>query len=175
MKRLLVRLPAAVFLLASAVFFVPESAAAQFPRISLGGGLSAPTGNFSDRSDSGLHGRLGVQIGVPASGLALRLDGEYHTFDQETGQPDFSVLNGALSFIFPLGGVGLSPYLLGGVGQYRVDLDPGEPFSDSGFQFGLGVDVGALGFGGFVEFRYVQVLIPGNDLKYFPLTVGLRL
>jgi len=26
-----------------------------------------------------------------------------------------------------------------------------------------------------VEVRYVQVLIPGNDLKYFPLTVGLRL
>lgn len=165
------------FMIAAALLslLTPVTAQAQFPRIMVGGGLSSPTGTFSDFADAGLHGRLGAQFGVPTSTLRIRVDGEYHTFDQQEGQPDFDVLSGAVSFVFPLGGVGLSPYLLAGVGQYRVDADPGEPFTDSGYQLGFGVDIGALGFGGFVEFRYVQILNAGDDFQYFPLSVGFRL
>ena len=43
-----------------------------------------------------------------------------------------------------------------------------------GIHGGFGASIGALGFGGFVEVRLVNIDRPEGDLRYVPLTVGFR-
>ncbi|MCH7992178.1 MAG: hypothetical protein IIC35_07155, partial [Gemmatimonadetes bacterium] len=84
------------------------------------------------------------------------------------------VLAGSISMVFALPGVGLNPYLLGGLGQYRVEAGPAER-TDRGFHGGFGVVLGALGLGAFAEIRYVRISSDtGPTTKMIPLTVGVR-
>lgn len=168
-----------MFAAALAAFLLPSAVEAQIPRIMAGGGLSTPTGDFNDAADVGYHGRVGLQLGVPAFPLSGRLEGEYHSFGQLEGLPKHKVLNGALSAVLTLDGVGITPYFLVGVGTYRVsqDLEGADidPVTEPGFQGGFGVNIGALGFGGFAEFRIIQINTEGNKVRYFPVSVGFRL
>ncbi len=161
-----------ITLLSAFVFLlIPASVEAQ-PRLMIGGGLSNPTGDFSDVAGSGFHGRAGLQIGVPAFPLAVRADGEYHSFGEEDpALGKYSILDGTLSAVLSLGGIGLSPYVLAGIGAYRVSTDILDGSSQTGYHGGFGVSLGALGFGGWVELRYVKI----EDLKYIPISVGIRL
>lgn len=166
-----------LFAAALAAFLLPSPAEAQMPRFMAGGGISTPTGDFNDTAEIGYHGRLGVQLGVPTFPLAGRLEGEYHTFGQAGDLPKVNVLNGALSAVLSLEGVGITPYFLAGIGRYRVDVDVAgtDPATETGFHGGFGVNLGAVGLGGFAEFRVVQINTEGSKTRYFPLSVGLRL
>jgi opacity protein-like surface antigen len=169
------------FMLAAVLagFLIPAAAEAQRPRIMAGGGLSTPTGDFNEAAEVGYHGRLGLQMGGPAFPLAGRLEGEYHSFGQTTGLPKYKVLNGALSAVLELEGTGITPYFLAGIGRYRVDADvtglDTDPVTETGFQGGFGVNIGAVGFGGFAEFRVIQINMEGDAIRYFPVSVGFRL
>lgn len=165
-----------LFAAALAVFLLPAAVEAQVPRFMAGGGISTPTGDFKDRAEMGYHGRLGVQLGAPAFPLAGRLEGEYHSFGQAGALPKVNVLNGALSAVLTLDGVGITPYFVAGIGRYRVDIDVAgtDPATETGFHGGFGVNLGAVGLGGFAEFRVVQINT-GSKTRYFPLSVGLRL
>jgi hypothetical protein len=162
-----------------AFLLLPAAAHAQVPRILVGGGLSTPTGDFSDVAGAGYHARAGLQLGVPAFPLAARLDGGYHSFGESDAGAKYKMLNGTLSAVLSLGGIGLSPYVIAGIGRYRIDRELGAVDPDAtthgGFHGGFGVNLGALGFGGFAELRYVQINTDGANLKYLPLTVGFRL
>ncbi|MEX2466171.1 MAG: outer membrane beta-barrel protein [Gemmatimonadota bacterium] len=164
---------------ACAAFLLPSAAEAQFPRIMAGGGLSTPTSDFSDDAKVGYHGRVGLQMGVPTSPLAGRLEGEYHAFGESDAGSKTKVLNGALSAVLSLDGVGITPYFLAGIGRYRVDTEVGavdpDPVTETGFHGGFGVNIGALGFGGFAEFRVVQINTDVYKTRYFPISVGFRL
>lgn len=165
-------------LFAAAVLAVAPQAASAQPSVLVGGGITSPTSTFTDVASSGYHARLAAEIGIPTLPVSIRFDGDYHRLS-EAG-PAFdpsSVWGGALDVVFALPGVGLTPYLLGGIGRYRVSSGPAglaAPVIYSGFNGGFGVGLGSLAFGGFVEIRYVQ-LERGSGVRYIPLTVGLRL
>jgi len=164
-------------LLASLAFLAaPMSVTAQ-PRIMAGAGLSTPIGDFGDAAESGWHATAGLQLGVPAVPVAVRADGGYHSFGQATGAPKASMLSGALSLVFNLPGVGLVPYVLVGVGAYRtsVDVSGVDAVSDNGFHGAFGVNIGALGFGGFGEVRLVNVDQGAGDARFVTATLGIRL
>ena len=159
-------------------FMLPAVAAAQLPRIMAGGGFSNPIGDFNDMVDPGYHGRVGLQLGAPAFPLAGRLEGAYHSFGQLDGGAKITVLNGALSAVLELQGTGLTPYFLAGVGRYRVKQELGTleaTGTETGVHGGFGVNIGALGFGGFVEIRVVQINGDDEHTRYFPVSVGFRL
>ena len=145
----------------------------------LGGvGLSRPFGDFGDQAESGWLMAAGLQLSVPAIPIALRADGAYHSFGAPSGQPGTSMLSGAASLVVNLPGVGLVPYVLGGVGQYRVSVDDSglDPVTDNGYHGAFGVNIGALGFGGFAELRVVNVVLgAGGDARFVNAMVGLRL
>jgi hypothetical protein len=147
------------------------------PRIMAGAGLSTPIGDFGDAAESGWHATAGLQLGIPAIPIGVRADGGYHAFGQATGAPKASVLSGALSLVVNLPGVGLVPYVLGGVGTYRtsVDVSGVDAVTDSGFHGAFGVNIGALGFGGFGEVRLVSINGSGGDSRFVTATLGLRL
>ena len=159
-----------------ALALTPAAAEAQ-ARLLIGGGLSQPSGDFADDVDSGLHGRVGLQVGVPVFPVSLRGEGELHQFSEKAGTDNTTtMLNGTLSAVLSLGGIGLSPYVIGGVGTYRLDSGVADPVTNRGVHGGFGVSLGALGFGGFAEIRLVNISGTGgaDATRFIPLTVGLR-
>ena len=160
--------------LALALAAAPRGVDAQ-PRIMAGAGLSTPFSDLGDGAGVGWHGTAGLQLSVPTIPIALRADGAYHSFGEESPAPKLSMLTGALSLVVDLPGVGLVPYLLGGIGMYRSSFDGFDPVSDPGFHGAFGVNIGALGFGGFAEARFVNVNGDGGDSRYVTATVGFRL
>jgi hypothetical protein len=139
------------------------------------GGLSTPIGDFSDASEVGWHVAAGLQLGFPSVPIGIRADGAYHSFGEASPVPKTNMLAGALSLVIDLPGVGLVPYLLGGVGRYRTSVDGLEATSDPGFHGAFGVNVGALGPGGFGEVRLVNVSKSGSDTRFVTATIGFRL
>jgi hypothetical protein len=163
-----------LLLAVSIAILVPSAAAAQ-PRILVGGGITSPNGDFSNVAGTGYHVRAGIEIVIPTLPVSIRGDGDYHRLAEANPAFDRSnVLDGALSVVFTLPGVGLSPYLLGGLGQYRLEsgaLGLSQAVTESGFHGGFGARMGTL----FVEIRYVQVNSEPGRSRYIPVTVGLRL
>ena len=156
----------------------PGDVAAQ-PSLRVGGGISSPNGDMGDLLESGYHGRAMVQLGIPVFPVSLRAEGAYHKFNAATGGGTMSQLNGALSAVLSLGGLGIGPYFFGGIGKYRQDFSSefalGDAVTESGIHAGFGVEAGILGFGAFVEARFVNVnRSTGSDLRYVPVTVGIK-
>lgn len=156
----------------------PGDVAAQ-PSLRVGGGISSPNGDMGDLLESGYHGRVMVQLGIPVFPVSLRAEGAYHRFDGASAAGGtMTQLNGALSAVLSLGGIGIGPYFFGGIGKYRQDFSSefllGDAVTESGIHAGFGVEVGILGFGGFVEARLVNVNAAGGDLRYVPITVGIK-
>ena len=144
-------------------------------RLMVGGGLSQPHGDFADQANRGLHGRAGLQVGVPVFPVSLRGEGEIHQFSQPAGIENTTMLNGTLSAVLGLGGIGLQPYLLAGIGSYRLDTGGTEEVqTNRGIHGGFGVGIGALGFGGFAEIRFVSISLETGNTRYIPVTFGLR-
>jgi hypothetical protein len=159
---------------AIALASAPAAVDAQ-PRIMGGAGLSTPIGDFGDVAGVGWHAGAGLQVGIPTFPIALRADGAYHSFSEEASLPKVTMLAGALSGVVNLPGVGLEPYFLGGVGMYRTAEEGFDPVSDPGFHLAFGVNVGALGFGGFGEVRFVNINASEADARFVTATVGFRL
>jgi hypothetical protein len=160
------------FVVATAL--APSFVSAQ-PRLMGGVGLSTPFGDLGDDAGVGWHATAGLQLGFPTLPVSIRADGAYHSFGEESPAPKVSMLAGALSAVVDLPGVGIIPYFLGGVGMYRTSVGDLDPYSDPGFHVAFGVNIGALGFGGFGEARFVNVNGDEGDSRYLRATIGIRL
>jgi len=163
-------------LLIAFCLITPGLAQAQ-PHLLVGAGVTSPSGDIADLADTGFHIQAGFKVSIPSTPVSLQADGGYHTMSgSDATADDTKVLAGALSVVYSLGGIGLSPYLLGGVGRYRIEsglVGMTETRTDSGYHAGFGVSLGGLGFGGFAEIRYVK--INGDPTaKLIPVTLGLR-
>lgn len=165
-----------MLLAALALLTAPAAAAAQVSLMA-GAGLSTPIGDFGEVAEAGWHGMAGLQLSVPAIPIALRADGGYHSLGQAPGNPSLSMLSGAASLVVSLPGVGLVPYLLAGVSQYRQSVDATgiDPVTDNGYHAAFGVNIGALGFGGFGEVRVVNISHSVGNSRFVTATLGLRL
>jgi hypothetical protein len=56
-----------------------------------------------------------------------------------------------------------------------VDVSGVDAVSDNGFHGAFGVNIGALGFGGFGEVRLVNVNQSAGDARFVTATLGIRL
>ncbi|GIT52341.1 MAG: hypothetical protein Ct9H300mP15_25540 [Gemmatimonadota bacterium] len=57
---------------------------------------------------------------MPVFPVSLRGEGEIHQFSKPTGAENTTMLDGTLSAVLGLGGIGLQPYLLAGIGSYPL-------------------------------------------------------
>src|SRR5438132_7756458 len=110
-------------------------AAAQAPsvRFGLGGGATAPVGDYKDADKIGWHGLGMVQLALPALPVEIRVDGVYgrttHKDISATAVPGSTKLYGALANVFYsiVPGMLMRRYVLGGIGIYQVSVDvPGN-------------------------------------------------
>ncbi|MDA0329766.1 MAG: outer membrane beta-barrel protein [Gemmatimonadetes bacterium] len=166
-----------VIALASAVL-LPTGVEAQ-PRLMLGGGISSPNGDFSASAEAGYHLQVGLQVGIPTLPVGFRADGGIHRMGQgNAALVRTQILVGSLSGVLTLPGIGLSPYLLAGVGSYQTEaglIGASEKMTETGYHGGFGVNIGAGGLGAFAEIRFVQIKSDTQTTRFIPMTFGIRL
>jgi outer membrane protein with beta-barrel domain len=151
---------------------------AQSPiRFGLAGGLSLPQGDLDNTLKSGFHGQAMLGFGMMMLPVKLRADLSYHSLAFEgigAGDPDLRVLSGALNAIVGMGGIGVKPYVTGGLGFYNSKFGSGTAANDFGLNGGVGLEFSLTGMSTFLEARYVKVLVDGSgNFAFVPITFGI--
>jgi hypothetical protein len=158
---------------------LPTAADAQIPGLRLGiaGGPSVPLGTLADEAGTGFHLRGGLGLEIPLLPIGVRGDLLWQQFpDEHAG--NFTQLGGLINATWRLPFPIVQPYLVGGGGFMRYDepdqphgdhVDDGESGTNFAFAAGAGVQLRLLGFGGFVEARYLD----WGRHRAIPLTVGI--
>lgn len=165
---------------------------AQGAEFSLGGGIGIPMDQFDSTAKVGWHGLAAVSFVPSGWPVGIQIDGSYQQFklDDETF-PGFSGLKsriimgtGNLVFKFKTSEEStFRPYLIGGAGVYNSKItgadDPNDEISGGETKFGInagaGFDIKTGGIGLFVEGRFHDVFFEGDNLKFIPITAGIRL
>jgi opacity protein-like surface antigen len=161
---------------------------AQGAEFSLGGGLGIPLGTFNDAVKTGWMGLAGVSFVPNGSPVGIQIDGQYQQYkiDGSSSLKDrFIMGTGNVVFKFKTSEESsLRPYLIGGAGVYNFkttgtnDLGPLFSTDNSTTKFGLnagaGFDFKAGAVGLFLEGRFHDVFTSGENVKFIPITVGVR-
>jgi hypothetical protein len=172
--------------LALGMLLSAPAARAQGAEFALGGGLGIPLGSFDDASKLGWHGLAAVSFVPNGSPVGIQFDGQYQQYKVD-GAGDlknrFLIGTGNLVYKFKTSEESrFRPYLIGGGGVYNVkttgNVTPGTLFEGGVTKFGInagaGFDFKAGGAGLFIEGRFHDVFTSGENVKFIPITVGIR-
>jgi hypothetical protein len=155
---------------------------AQGAELSLGGGLSVPLGTYDDLVKIGWQGTAGVSFVPRALPFGIRVDGNYAQFSDESAldiktQLIYGTANAVYKFQSSEN-TRFRPYLIGGGGIYNSKATgsdaPDGSTTKFGVNIGAGFDFKAGGAGLFVEGRWHNVFLEGDNLKFLPITLGIR-
>jgi hypothetical protein len=146
--------------------------------ISLAGGLSMPTSDLADGTQSGYNGTIGLNFGAPLIPVGARVEGSINGFNGKGSASSSSlrVLSGTANAIVGLG----MPYLIGGLGYYSATVKSGiaaigdQTESGAGFNIGAGFSFPLPSLSPFVEVRYHQMLGDNDGIKFVPITFGIK-
>src|SRR3954468_11877040 len=159
---------------------------AQGVEFGLGGGIGVPLGTFDDAAKLGWHGLAELSFVPNGWPVGLQFDGSYQQYklDGFTDTKErFLMGTGNVVFKFKSSeGAAFRPYLIGGGGVYNFkqtgSADPGQVLEGGTTKFGLnagaGFDFKAGSLGLFIEGRFHDVFTSGENLKFIPITLGLR-
>ncbi|MEX1186294.1 MAG: outer membrane beta-barrel protein [Gemmatimonadaceae bacterium] len=166
------------FVVGAALVVGASSAEAQRPfTIGLSAGASLPLSDLSDSHKVGYNAAAHLGINMPMSPVGFRLEGFYNKFagqDLTGGSiPDLRVAGGNVNITYAFGGVGMRPYVIGGVGSYNVKADGGESRTDFGINAGVGAKFQLSGLGTFVEAR-LHTISGDPQLQFVPITFGIE-
>lgn len=162
---------------------------AQGAEFSLGGGLGIPLGAFDDAAKMGWHGLAGVSFVPNGFPLGIQIDGQFQQYKLDGSSSlknRFLMGTGNLVYKFKTSEEStFRPYILGGGGVYNVKttgtddvggvIDTDNSITKFGFNAGAGFDFKAGAIGLFLEGRFHNVFTPGENLKFVPITLGIRL
>jgi hypothetical protein len=172
--------------LAFATLLAAPALRAQGAEFALGGGVGIPLGTFDDAVKIGWHGLAAVSVVPNGWPVGIQIDGQYqqYKFDGSTSLKDRFIM-GTANIVFKFKSSEESkvrPYLIGGGGVYNVKAtgtnDLGTIVEGGVTKFGLnagaGFDFKAGGAGLFIESRFHDVFTSGENVKFLPITVGIR-
>ncbi len=165
---------------------------AQGAEFSLGAGASIPLSNFGDRAKTGYHGLVGISFAPSSFPLGIQIDGQYHRLKQDAsvGNRTNQIIMGTGNLIYKFKSSEDSkfrPYLIAGGGIYNFKLvsgsdvagpgvgNTGNTSTDFGLNAGAGFDFKVGSIGAFVEGRFHDVFSSGPNVKFIPITAGIRL
>jgi len=170
-----------------------SAARAQGAEFSLGGGASIPLSTFGDFAKTGFNGMVAVSFAPSSFPLGIQIDGMYQRLKNEDiipGGRSSQILQGTGNLIYKFKTSEEStfrPYLISGVGIYNFKQVSGDDVAgpgvgntgstgtDFGLNGGAGFDFKAGSIGLFLEGRFHNVFTSGEDVKFIPITVGVRL
>jgi hypothetical protein len=163
---------------------------AQSTTLSLGAGLSVPTGDFNTIAKLGWQATAAVLIGKETRPLGLQVDASYAQFglDASGAGGSFDVkerfIYGTGDVVFRLAtsrATAFRPYLIGGVGVYNskgtgrdADLFGAEAATDFGVNAGAGFNYVTGGTTLFVEARFHSIFTDPTHTQFVPISAGIR-
>ena len=149
------------------------------PQLSVGGGVTLPTGDLGDVADAGWHGQVSLGYRPPLYPVGFRIDGAYHDLGASSGGADFRAVSVTGNVVVEAPGLVVRPYLIGGVGLYNTKAGQLDGRNNLGVNGGLGLRFRLMDFDAFVEGRYHAALNAfgeGDDessAQYVPITFGI--
>jgi opacity protein-like surface antigen len=157
--------------------------------VGIGGGVSIPTGSpLKDDVKTGWNGTASLQFKPPASPVGFQVDGMYQQLKAKTAAAALGLDKdeiwsgtGDIVFWFPVAKeTKVRPYILGGGGVYNLKSKFTDGTSGSSTKFGINAGAGfdfdlQSKVGIFLEGRFHNVFVTGSDVKYIPITAGLRI
>lgn len=164
------------FIVGAALVAGASTAEAQRPfTVGLSAGASIPLSDLSDSHKVGYNAAAHLGINMPMSPVGFRLEGFYNKFavQEELLDADLRIAGGNVNITYAFGGMGLRPYLIGGVGSYNVKPDGGESRTDFGINAGVGAKFQLSGLGTFVEAR-LHTISGDPQLQFVPITFGIE-
>lgn len=160
------------------------SAASAQIGLSLAGGPTVAMGALSDVTDMGYHAQLSAGLSVPLLPFGVRVDGMFTQFPETGEGGDFRVLSGSVNGVLSMPSIGITPYLIGGVGVYNskwiedenLGHDHGEEASTTnvGANIGAGVRFALPGLAVFGEARLHNLFNEGEATRFAPISLGIR-
>jgi hypothetical protein len=163
-----------------------STANAQFAspiRFNVNAGAALPVGTLGDAiidggggAELGFHLGAGLELRPPLMPIGLRFDGAFDRMGIEDLDANWSIWSlTANAVVAPMA----SPlYFIGGVGFYSTDLtgegidEPSE--SDFGFNLGAGLSLPLTGFSTFIEARWHNINVEGDNIQFIPIVFGIR-
>ncbi|MGH7448988.1 MAG: outer membrane beta-barrel protein [Longimicrobiales bacterium] len=176
----MIRSVRAAFTVAAVSLAVSATAAQAQIGFSIAGGPSFATGDFGEGLDMGYHAKVAASFSLPLLPIGLQADGMWTRFDvSDTDDAKVQILNGSLNAVLNIPSVGITPYIIGGVGLYNTEIDLGAFGSgketDMGVNVGAGVRLGLPGLGGvFAEARLHNVFGDEDSYRFVPVSLGIR-
>ena len=173
------RVPVAVIALLAAAGTASAQVATILKPVQVGVAVGGafPQSDFGNSFNTGFNitGMLGIN--VPLLPVGFRIDAAYNQFGAKgisNVNAKIAGVSGNVLFGIP-GAVIVSPYLIGGLGYYRVSSSAtgSVASNDFGFNVGAGVKVPLLVFSTFIEARYTRVSETGGSTSFVPVTVGV--
>ncbi len=155
-----------------------SGAEAQRPfTVGLSAGAAIPLSDLSDSHKVGYNAAAHLGINMPASAVGFRLEGFYNKFagkdEGVSTNEDVRIAGGNVNITYAFGGVGMRPYVIGGVGSYNVKADGGASRTDFGINAGVGAKFQLSGLGTFVEAR-LHTISGDPQLQFVPITFGIE-
>lgn len=166
------------FVVGAALVAGASTAEAQRPfTVGLSAAAAIPLSDLSDSHKVGYNAAAHLGINMPASPIGFRLEGFYNKFaGQDEGvftNEDVRIAGGNVNITYAFGGMGLRPYVIGGVGSYNVKPDGGLSRTDFGINAGAGAKFQLSGLSTFVEAR-LHSITGDPQLQYVPITFGIE-
>jgi len=166
----------------AALTFGAMPAKAQFPHMSVMGGVSFPKGDASQAEDMGYNGGLGLAFSAPLIPIGIRLDAALHHFPGKdvnfggtTASTSLNVYSGTVNATYGLPlPLPVKPYAIAGLGYYgAVSTVDGVPGNSSETKLGYNAGVGVSFTRFFAEVRYHHMNTSNSALTFMPLTFGI--
>jgi hypothetical protein len=155
---------------------------AQSIGFSLGGGVGVPLDTFDDLVKVGWHGIAAISFIPDNVPVAIQIDGSFSRFSDETPfDIQSQLIYGTADAVYKFASsedTKFRPYVIGGVGVYNSKATGSDALGGSSTKFGVnagaGFDFNAGGAGLFLEGRFHNVFTDGDNLKFIPITLGIR-
>jgi hypothetical protein len=172
----------AALAVAGAMLAAGATEAASQLRFSIAGGPSMPLGSLGDEVDTGYHAQLSAALSVPLLPVGIRADGMFTQFPESGEDGNFRVVSGSVNGVLSMPSVGITPYLIGGLGIYNsrfTDDDDGHGHetgstTNVGANVGVGIRIGLPGLAVFGEARLHNLFNEGDAVRFAPISLGVR-
>ena len=179
MNRLIIPSLAAAFAMAAAA---PGANAQGFSSnpFQIGGsaGIAFPTGDLGNIANTGYNVTLIGGYKPVYLPVGIRVEAAYNEFGLEGVDGNVNIPAFTGNLVYELPSVSFRPYVIGGAGLYRtnIDLAGGGSAGENNFGFNIGGGIKlplSTSFETFVEARYNHVTADGGSYSFIPITVGI--
>lgn len=141
-------------------------------------GVAFPTGDLGNIANAGYNVTLAIGYKPQFAPIGVRVEAAYNQFGLDGGGGNVNIPAFTGNLVYELPAVSFKPYVIGGGGLYRtnVDFNGGGSTGENHFGFNVGGGVKiplSPSFETFIEARYNHVPVDGGSFAFIPITVGI--